>query len=249
MSDSEEPRRTRHRRPSRRRTRPLTNQDWWPDQIDVSMLHAQLAEGNPLGEDFDYAEEFAKLDVDALKADVISVITTSQDWWPADYGNYGGPVHPDELARRRHLPHLRRPRRRRAGHAALRPAQQLARQRQPRQGPPAAVAGQEEVRQQDLLGRPAGVRGQRGPGVDGLQDVRLRVRPPGHLGARGDPLRRGGRVAGHRQALRRARAIWPEPLRRHHDGPDLRQSRRPRRQAGSAGRRASTSARRSAGWR
>ena len=45
---------------------------------------------NPLGEDFDYAEEFAKLDVDALKADLISVLTTSQDWWPADYGHYGG---------------------------------------------------------------------------------------------------------------------------------------------------------------
>jgi catalase-peroxidase len=69
---------------------PLTNRDWWPEQVDVSVLHKQPAKGNPLGEDFDYAEEFKKLDVDALKADVLSVITTSQDWWPADYGSYAG---------------------------------------------------------------------------------------------------------------------------------------------------------------
>ena len=69
---------------------PLTNRDWWPNQVDVSKLHFQSSKGNPLGEDFDYATEFAKLDVDALKADVISMLTTSQDWWPADYGHYGG---------------------------------------------------------------------------------------------------------------------------------------------------------------
>ncbi|HWS92241.1 MAG TPA: catalase/peroxidase HPI, partial [Mycobacterium sp.] len=69
---------------------PLTNRDWWPDQIDISTLHPHSPAANPLGEDFDYAAEFAKLDVDALKADVISVMTTSQDWWPADYGHYGG---------------------------------------------------------------------------------------------------------------------------------------------------------------
>jgi len=69
---------------------PLSNQDWWPEQIDVSKLHAHSPQANPLGADFDYAKEFAKLDVEALKADVISVLTTSQDWWPADYGHYGG---------------------------------------------------------------------------------------------------------------------------------------------------------------
>jgi catalase-peroxidase len=69
---------------------PLTNQDWWPEQIDVSVLHAHSPKGNPLGDDYDYAKEFAKLDVEALKADVISAITTSQDWWPADYGSYAG---------------------------------------------------------------------------------------------------------------------------------------------------------------
>ncbi|MFZ1160952.1 catalase/peroxidase HPI [Mycobacterium sp.] len=69
---------------------PLKNQDWWPEQVDVSRLHPHVAQANPLGEDFDYAKEFAKLDVNALKADVVSVLTSSQDWWPADYGNYGG---------------------------------------------------------------------------------------------------------------------------------------------------------------
>ncbi|MGE2717952.1 catalase/peroxidase HPI [Mycolicibacterium litorale] len=69
---------------------PLTNRDWWPEQVDVSVLHKQNEKGNPLGADFDYAEEFAKLDVEAFKRDVIEVIQTSQDWWPADYGNYAG---------------------------------------------------------------------------------------------------------------------------------------------------------------
>ena len=69
---------------------PLTNKDWWPEQIDLSILHAHSSLSNPLGEDFDYATEFAKLDVEALKADLVSLMTTSQDWWPADYGHYGG---------------------------------------------------------------------------------------------------------------------------------------------------------------
>ncbi|MEV0759031.1 catalase/peroxidase HPI [Nocardia sp. NPDC050435] len=70
--------------------RPHSNKDWWPEQIDVSVLHAHSSKSNPLGESFDYAKEFEKLDVEALKADVAAVLTDSQDWWPADYGNYGG---------------------------------------------------------------------------------------------------------------------------------------------------------------
>ncbi|HEY7051237.1 MAG TPA: catalase/peroxidase HPI [Mycobacterium sp.] len=69
---------------------PLTNQDWWPDQIDVSKLHAHSPKASPLGEDFNYAEEFKKLDVETLKRDVMELMTNSQDWWPADYGSYGG---------------------------------------------------------------------------------------------------------------------------------------------------------------
>ncbi len=69
---------------------PRTNRDWWPDQVDVSLLHRQNEKGNPLGEGFDYVAEFKKLDPEALRADVMSVLTTSMDWWPADYGSYAG---------------------------------------------------------------------------------------------------------------------------------------------------------------
>src|SRR5262245_7892861 len=71
------------------RTRPRTNRDWWPDQLDLSILRAHSPRSNPLGEHFDYAKEFKTLDVEALKRDVIKVMTTSQAWWPADYGHYG----------------------------------------------------------------------------------------------------------------------------------------------------------------
>jgi len=75
--------------PTPKRTRPRTNKDWWPDQLDLSILHAHTPGADPMGKDFNYAEEFKKLDVEALKQDVIKVMTTSQDWWPADYGHYG----------------------------------------------------------------------------------------------------------------------------------------------------------------
>jgi catalase-peroxidase len=70
--------------------RPHSNKDWWPNQLDLSVLHAHSPKGNPLGEDFSYAKEFEKLDLDALKRDIVDVLTTSQDWWPADFGHYGG---------------------------------------------------------------------------------------------------------------------------------------------------------------
>jgi len=70
--------------------RPHTNRDWWPNQLDLSVLHTHSAKGNPLGANFEYAKEFAKLDVEALKRDIAEVLTTSQDWWPADFGHYGG---------------------------------------------------------------------------------------------------------------------------------------------------------------
>jgi catalase-peroxidase len=69
--------------------RPHTNQDWWPNQLDLSVLDQHGPRPTPLGADFDYAREFATVDVDALKRDVFDVMTTSQDWWPADYGHYG----------------------------------------------------------------------------------------------------------------------------------------------------------------
>ncbi|GAA1364043.1 catalase/peroxidase HPI [Catellatospora chokoriensis] len=70
--------------------RPRTNRDWWPNQLDLSVLHAHSAKGNPLSDDFSYAKEFGKLDVQALRQDIVGVLTTSQEWWPADFGHYGG---------------------------------------------------------------------------------------------------------------------------------------------------------------
>ncbi len=70
--------------------RPRTNRDWWPNQLDLSVLHQHATKSNPMEPDFDYAQEFAQLDVDALKADIVEVLNTSQDWWPADFGHYGG---------------------------------------------------------------------------------------------------------------------------------------------------------------
>ncbi|HEY0888119.1 MAG TPA: catalase/peroxidase HPI [Nocardioides sp.] len=70
--------------------RPRTNQDWWPDMLDLDILHSNPAVGNPLGADFDYRAAFEGLDLDGLKSDIKDVLHTSQDWWPADFGHYGG---------------------------------------------------------------------------------------------------------------------------------------------------------------
>jgi catalase-peroxidase len=68
---------------------PQPKQFWWPDQLDLSQLRQHGTESNPLDRDFDYAKAFATLDLNAVKADLRKVLTTSQEWWPADYGNYG----------------------------------------------------------------------------------------------------------------------------------------------------------------
>ncbi|WP_414654882.1 catalase/peroxidase HPI [Intrasporangium sp.] len=75
--------------PTPKARRPRTNQDWWPNQLNLQVLHQHAPDSNPLDEDFDYREAFKRLDVEALKQDVFDVMTTSQDWWPADYGHYG----------------------------------------------------------------------------------------------------------------------------------------------------------------
>jgi catalase-peroxidase len=67
-----------------------SNRDWWPDQLNLKILHQHSAKSNPMGEDFNYAEEFKKLDLEAVKKDLYALMTDSQDWWPADYGHYGG---------------------------------------------------------------------------------------------------------------------------------------------------------------
>ncbi|MCK8779725.1 catalase/peroxidase HPI [Rhizobium sp. NTR19] len=67
-----------------------TNKEWWPSQLDVQILHANSGLGDPLGQSFNYAEEFKKLDLEAVKNDLRALMTDSQDWWPADFGHYGG---------------------------------------------------------------------------------------------------------------------------------------------------------------
>ncbi|MDF1861237.1 MAG: catalase/peroxidase HPI [Verrucomicrobiales bacterium] len=67
----------------------MSNRDWWPNQLNLGILHQNSTKSNPVGEEFDYAKEFAKLDLEALKTDLRELMTDSQDWWPADYGNYG----------------------------------------------------------------------------------------------------------------------------------------------------------------
>ena len=75
--------------PAAAQDRARTNDDWWPDRLDLDPLRSASPESSPLGADFDYAAAFESIDLDVLKADLEEVMTTSQDWWPADYGHYG----------------------------------------------------------------------------------------------------------------------------------------------------------------
>jgi catalase-peroxidase len=70
--------------------RGTSNRDWWPNQLNLKILHQNSPLSNPMGEEFNYAEEFKKLDLEALKKDLYALMTDSQDWWPADFGHYGG---------------------------------------------------------------------------------------------------------------------------------------------------------------
>jgi catalase-peroxidase len=75
--------------PGHKMTGVMSNRDWWPNQLNLQVLHQNSPESNPMGETFDYAAEFEKLDLEAVKKDINKVMTTSQDWWPADWGHYG----------------------------------------------------------------------------------------------------------------------------------------------------------------
>ena len=66
-----------------------SNASWWPQQLKLNVLHQHSARSNPMGETFDYAEEFKRLDLEAVKKDLLALMTDSQDWWPADFGHYG----------------------------------------------------------------------------------------------------------------------------------------------------------------
>ncbi|MDE0324833.1 MAG: catalase-peroxidase, partial [Candidatus Poribacteria bacterium] len=67
----------------------IANQQWWPNQLNLKMLHQNPPSANPIGEDFNYAEAFNTIDLAELQRDIEKVMTTSQEWWPADYGHYG----------------------------------------------------------------------------------------------------------------------------------------------------------------
>src|SRR5271155_1177476 len=66
------------------------NRHWWPDQLDVQVLHGKSSLSDPMGEEFDYAKEFSSLDLNAVVKDLEALMIDSQDWWPADFGHYGG---------------------------------------------------------------------------------------------------------------------------------------------------------------
>ncbi len=66
-----------------------SNRDWWPNQLNLKILHQNANLSNPMGANFNYSEEFKKLDLEAIKKDLFALMTDSQDWWPADYGHYG----------------------------------------------------------------------------------------------------------------------------------------------------------------
>ena len=204
-----------------------SNRDWWPNQLNLRILHQHSKKSNPMGEDFDYAKEFKTLDLRGGEGRP----ARADDRQPGMVAGRLRPLrralHPDGLAQRRHLSHRRRPRRRRGRAAALRAAEQLAGQRQPRQGAPAALADQAEVRQQDLLGGPDHPDRQRRAGVHGVQDLRLRRRARRRLGAGGGRLLgRRGRVAGHQRQAEQPLFGRPgagEPAGGGADGADLRQ--------------------------
>ena len=168
--------------------RPRSNQDWWPNQPNLSVLRQHSTRSNPMDEGFSYAEEFKTLDLDALKQDIFDVMTTSQDWWPADYGHYG----PLFIRMTWHAAGTYRIADGRGGggegaqrfaplnswpdNASLDKARRLlwpVKQKYGRKiswGDLIILAGNLALR------------------IDGVHDVRLRLRAGGHLGARGDLL-------------------------------------------------------------
>ena len=144
-----------------------SNRDWWPNQLNLGILRQHSSLSNPMGKGFNYAEAFKTLDLKALKNDLYALMTDSQDWWPADFGHYG----PLFIRMAWHSAGTYRIGDGRGGAGAgqqrFAPLNSLAGQCEPRQGAPAALADQAEVRRQDLLGRPDDPRRQLRAGVDG----------------------------------------------------------------------------------
>ena len=219
--------------PTPKPTRPRTNQDWWPNQPNLPVLHQHSPRSNPMGEDFNYAEEFKTLDVDALKRDVIEVMTTSQDWWPADYGHYG----PLFIRMTWHAAGTYRIADGRGGggdgaqrfaplnswpdNASLDKARRLLWPVKQKYG--------RKISWADLLV----FAGNCALESMGFKTFGFGFGRAGHLGARGDLLGARGHVARRRALQRRPGAH--RSVRRRADGPDLREPGGPERQPGSAG--------------
>ena len=174
-----------------------SNRDWWPNQLNLRILHQNSSLSDPMGAAFDYAEAFKKLDLKALKEDLYALMTDSQDWWPADYGHYGGLM----IRMAWHVAGTYRIGDGRGGagtgNQRFAPLNSWPDKRQSRQGAPAAVADQAEIRQQDLLGRSLHPRRQLRHRIDGRQDLRFRRRARGHLGTR------RGHLLGRRERMAR----------------------------------------------
>ena len=170
-----------------------TNRDWWPNQLSLDILHQHGASGDPMGDDFDYAEEFKSLDFAAVKRDLTALMTDSQPWWPADYGHYGPFFIRMAWHSGRHLPHRRRPRRRRRratqrfaplnswpDNANLDKARRLLWPIKQKYGRKLSLGGPDDPRRQ------------RRDRIDGRPDLRLRRRPRRRVRAR------EGHLLGHR---------------------------------------------------
>ena len=99
-----------------------TNADWWPNQLNIKVLRQNSPQSDPMGKEFNYAEEFKSLDLNAVIKDLHALMTDSQDWWPADYRPLRRTFHSNGVAHRRYVPHRRRPRWRRSWPAAFRTA-------------------------------------------------------------------------------------------------------------------------------
>jgi catalase-peroxidase len=150
----------------------MSNRDWWPNQLNLKILHQHSNLSNPLGEKFNYAEEFKKLDFQALKNDLYALMKDSQDWWPADYGHYG----PLLIRMAWHSAGTYRKGDGRGGAGGG--TQRLAplnscRTTSTSIKPASALAYQTKIRSQDFLGRSYGTGRQLRFRVDGAQDLRF----------------------------------------------------------------------------